>query len=1171
MRRFTGPLILVVSALGASQASAQLSKWLVRDLNGVYVMDLSTPTPTVGPFIAGLGTGGTEDVNMMTDAANNILFSIAVDDMNMISVFDATMNQMPNGSGLFGHTSALQSAICPIPCHPDQYFIIHLVTGATGDLYYSIVDMSLNSGLGDVTVKNMPIGPAFTEGLAIGHQLPNGCRWLFTSLQNGNTYDLVRCLISESGIGPPTVIASVTTVAPAYNFNEIELSADNMRLAMNVYTTSPAEPDIALWDLDLSSGTVSNPQTLSVSSDPIIGLQFSPLGNYLYYVGNGNSDDMDFGRVELSTGSPELIDPFMGRYLTMAELAGNGRIYVGLNYNSTYMAEVTDPDNTVLANIGYTHDAVYISGTGCRPPMPNAIEGEPPGSTTTPGFIDFSAYAIAGCDTYQFVDSTCLSTWWEWDLGDGTITNDPAPTHQFAAGTYDITLRVVACGDTLTLTKFAYITSTSAVADAAMTIPASICLGETITFVNGSTGSTSYLWDFGDGTQSSDFEPAYVYAAQGVYPVTLIASSSCGSDTIVGSITVQDGADVAFEWSSDPCEPEATFTNTSSAGATWLWDFGDGYEDVAASPTHSYAAPGSYTIQLIGAPGALCADTVSLDITILEAPLTAFTSISGCDLDVAFSDVSTGAIQWTWDLGDGTSSTDTDPQHTFPAAGDYAVSLIAQGANGCTDTSSTTITIAPVVIAGIDVTGDPCQLLFVFSSTASNASGQLWDFGDGSTDTSSVIIHTYAGLGSYTVSLVADPDSTCADTAYMEVDVLDPPLASFAFTIDCGMQVSFADASIDAATLEWDLGDGTMSVVPDPVHAYASGGAYDVTLLVTSANGCVDDSTATLVVSPDPIAAFTMEGDPCSTERVFTNTSQWTLSNLWLFGDGATSTDGSPTHVFAPGDHTVVLIADPNGPCADTLSLFFAIDTIPEAAFSDSVGCALDAYVLDASASADGVTWYWGDGATDFDSTAQHTYAAEGTYTIVQVVTNAAGCSDSTSVDVTIPPMVRATFTGALDPCTSDLVVTNSSANAMAQWWSFGDGGTSAQFEPDHQYDEGGTYLVTLIAFGADGCTDTTSVMVDAQFAGIPAGFYAPNVFTPNGDGVNDLFRIVGLPECVAPMLRIFNRWGELLFEEPATKAWDGTYGKQVVPDGVYMYVLSDARMEIRGHVTVLR
>jgi hypothetical protein len=136
--------------------------------------------------------------------------------------------------------------------------------------------MTLNGGLGDVTLKNIPIGTAFTEALAISHVLPNGCRWLFSSLQNGTSHDLVRCLISETGIGPPTVIASVSTVAPAYNFNEIELTPDNARLAMNVYTTSPLEPDIAMWDLDLNSGTVSNLQTFSVSSDPIIGLQFSP-------------------------------------------------------------------------------------------------------------------------------------------------------------------------------------------------------------------------------------------------------------------------------------------------------------------------------------------------------------------------------------------------------------------------------------------------------------------------------------------------------------------------------------------------------------------------------------------------------------------------------------------------------------------------------------------------------------------------------------------------------------------------------------------------------------------------------------------------------------------------------------------------------------------------------
>jgi gliding motility-associated-like protein len=449
-------LPVAVLLVFAAPVQAQLMRWTVRGVDGVRLMDLSTPVPTVGPLIPGFGPGGEEDVNIMTDAAGNLLFCTAVSSTGEIQVRNANLAPMPNGSGLLGHSSSLQSAICPIPCHPDRYYYIHLLTGPAGDLYYSTIDMALNGGLGDVVLKNQPIGSGFTEGLAISHQLPNGCRWLFSSVRNGQAYDVVRCLISQTGIGPPTVIASVSPNGPVYNFNEIELSADNTRLAMSMYTTAPSEPDIVMWDLDLPSGTLSNQQSFGVSSDPIIGIQFSPLGQYIYFVGNGVIDAMDFGRVNVGTGAVDIIDPNMGRYLTMTELAGNGRIYVAMNYNYTTMAEVDFPDAPSVAAIGYDHNAVFISPSGCRPPLPNAIEGEPPGSTTTPGYIAFTALPVGGCDTYQFVDSTCLATWWEWDLGDGNTSTSNSPQHTYASGgNYTITLIATGangCSDTTVAT-----------------------------------------------------------------------------------------------------------------------------------------------------------------------------------------------------------------------------------------------------------------------------------------------------------------------------------------------------------------------------------------------------------------------------------------------------------------------------------------------------------------------------------------------------------------------------------------------------------------------------------------------------------------------------------------------------------------------------------------------
>jgi PKD repeat protein len=162
--------------------------------------------------------------------------------------------------------------------------------------------------------------------------------------------------------------------------------------------------------------------------------------------------------------------------------------------------------------------------------------------------------------------ATCLATWWEWDFGDGTTSNVQAPQHTFATGTYDITLRVVACGDTLSLTRPAYITSTTVAPVAGMAFTDTVCTGQPVTFTNSSLGATGYSWDFGDGSGSTLSDPVHSYAAAGTYIVELAASNSCMGDTIASPIIVLGGAAAGFVIGGDTCQLEVQCFNTSAGG-----------------------------------------------------------------------------------------------------------------------------------------------------------------------------------------------------------------------------------------------------------------------------------------------------------------------------------------------------------------------------------------------------------------------------------------------------------------------------------------------------------------------------------------------------------------------------------------------------------------------------
>jgi gliding motility-associated-like protein len=994
---------------------AQLGTWLARDLNGVYLVDVGTPVPTVGAFVPGLGSSADEDVNVMTDAASNLLFCSAVNTNGNIQVFDANLMQMPAGTGLLGHSSTSHSVISPIPCHPDRYFFVHLFTGDPASLYYSTVDMSLNGGLGDVVNANTPIPGNFNEGLAISHVLPNGCRWLFGSLRNGNNYDLVRCLISRTGIGPPTVIATVSIGTPV-SVNDLELDPANTRLAMSLANTSAME-DIAIWDLDLNTGTVSNLQNHAVSMDRICGLQFSPSGQYLYFLGNGVIDAMDFGRLELVTGTAGLIDPNMGRYLIHLELAANGRIYAGMNYNYDFLAEVADPDNPGLANIGYTHDAVFISGIGCRPALPSAIEGEPPGTSTTPAFIDFSAYVVGGCDTYQFVDSTCLATWWEWDLGDGTITNEQAPEHTFAAGTYDITLRVVACGDTLSLTRPAYITSSSAAPVAAFAAPDTICLGNAVNFTNASTQADQYAWDLGDGNTTTDSDPTHTYTAAGTYSVQLVSSNSCLSDTATVDVVVLTQASASFTVGGDTCALQVEVTSTSPGSTTWWWDMGDGNTSELASPAHTYASSGTFTITLITTIGGACSDTAATTVVVHDGPQAAFTYTTVCDQVVTFTDQSTLGGSTLWAFGDGAGASGSPVDHTYASPGTYAVTLTSSNASGCDHDTTMQVVVIADPFADPQWLSGPCDEPHQFTAGASVGNMLQWELGDGAFASGADVVHTYSAQGSYTVLLIAEPGTPCADTASVLVVVAGPIEARPMALVACAGEVLLYDAGQGAITWQWDLGDGSTASADSLLHTYGASGSYTVTLIATNAEGCMD-TVAIEVLSPlRPLAQFTAEWDPCT-------------------------------------------------------------------------------------------AWYR---------------------------------------------------------------FNNSSMNAGTYSWNFGDGNGSTLTDPIHQYAVPGSYTVWLVATTAEGCADSTSIELVNEIGDVTAGVFIPNCFTPNDDGVNDHFEVSAPADCYTGLLSIFNRWGELIFETATFEPWNGTRNGRPVPDGVYVYYFLSKGQYLKGHISVLR
>lgn len=331
--------------------------------------------------------------------------------------------------------------------------------------------------------------------------------------------------------------------------------------------------------------------------------------------------------------------------------------------------------------------------------------------------------------------------------------------------------------------------------------PLSGCVPFTVNFQNNSTSATNYVWNFGDGSPTTTAtNPSHTYTTAGVYTVTLVASNPNGctasTDTTNLIITViDDSLFASFTFLKvDSCGPfTANFTNTSTANngpinasATYQWDFGDGTNFTGPNPPmHSFPNAGTFVITLTITDPNYCNSpsvfTQSIDFTtsIVTSAFVIPDSICMPAL-VNFVDQSTNATTWNWTFGDGNTSTQTNPTNTYGAPGTYTVFLVSGNPATCNkfDTSSQTLTIFPSPIADFTWAPNPPEpnTPNTFTNLSVGAIRYLWDFGDGSTDTTKDPVHIYQKDGTYLVCLTAYNQYGCFDTVCKPVRGMVVPL-----------------------------------------------------------------------------------------------------------------------------------------------------------------------------------------------------------------------------------------------------------------------------------------------------------------------------------------------------------------------------------------------------------
>ncbi len=692
----------------------------------------------------------------------------------------------------------------------------------------------------------------------------------------------------------------------------------------------------------------------------------------------------------------------------------------------------------------------------------------------------------------DFVNTSQNGLTYLWDFGDGNTSTAFEPNNvYFESGFYDVVFTVFNnCGQQSITKTIQIVLPPSA---EFIGNPISGCAPLVVDFTDISTNTPEeWFWTFEEGNPTtSDLQnPTVEFAIPGTFTVTMDVFNASGSDSyqIIDYITVEGIPEPNFTFGINGLE--VNFVNSSTSADSYSWDFGDGNTSTEIDPTHVYTQGGNYDVMLI-ALNDCGTNVITQTISLLVPPQAIFDAdiVSGCaPLTVNFIDQSISATSWDWTFEGGmpATSTDQNPTVVFDNPGDFEVSLTVTNSVGNSFVNvDDFITVLAGPSGGFTTSSD--ENTVTFTNTSTNATSYSWDFGDGTSSTETNPVHTYPDDGQYTVILTATNDCG-SETSQQIITTSSAPGAAFTSSGTSGcapFTVNFTDGSTSNTTSwSWSFPGGTPSSSTDqnPTVTYATAGVYTVTLVASNGTG---SSTVTqtdyITVAPLAVPSFTTSSDENTV--TFTNTSTDATSYSWDFGDGTSSTATNPVHTYPDdGQYTVILTAT-NDCGSVTIEQIVSTSSIPQAAFiaGNTSGCApLTVNFTDQSTS-NTTSWSWSfPGGTPSSSTNQNptiVYENAGTYTVTLVASNDSGATTATEIDfVTIAPLPTPGFTTSING--SEVIFTNTTTNGNQYTWDFGDGTTSNEINPIHEYLLEGQYDVILTAVNECGMISTEIVTI---------------------------------------------------------------------------------------------
>lgn len=415
-----------------------------------------------------------------------------------------------------------------------------------------------------------------------------------------------------------------------------------------------------------------------------------------------------------------------------------------------------------------------------------------------------------------------------------------------------------------------------------------------------------------------------------------------------------------------------------------------------------------------------------------------------------------------------------------------------------------------------------------------------------------------ASVGTNTLTYTYDDGNGCITDETSDVEVFDLPVVDFT-----GLGTDYCVNETIPVTLSGIPAGGTYSgsgiTGTDFIPSDAGVGTHTITYEYTDGNGCTNTSDNTVVVNTLPNVSAGNDAFVCDGASVTLNATG-ASSYVWSPASGLSDPNiANPTVNITSEETYTVTGTDANG-CVNTDDITVGVGSNPTADFEVETACAETPIVFTNTSLPTGLNYSWnfGNGNTSSTENPAEAFSSGGDYTVQLIVDNGS-CADTSIQTLTVLDQPIAEFTALplLAIANEDVVAfDNTSSNGSAFVWDFGDGSAfDDSFEPTHVYTEPGLYSPILIASSDDGCTDTLSLEEYIEVIE-RSNFFVPNAFSPNGDGLNDVFEVFG-QGIKEYYITIHDRWGELLFaSDDHTETWDGTKNGTTLPPNVFVYYI---------------